>query len=222
LALENARAHERLEAQATTNELTGLPNRRAFDQLLARRPGRFHFCILAIDLDGLKQVNDTFGHTAGDNMLVHVSGVLAATLRHGDMFARIGGDEFVGLLFNANENEGAEAARRMLAALAATQFGGSPAGVSIGIASGGPEDQGQVTYAAADAAMYRAKRNGGSRYVVASLVDGPRPRATSYPRLTTSPRPPPRPQPSRNCQALSRKCPKPPSRSPASLPKHDC
>jgi GGDEF domain-containing protein len=123
-----------LEAQATTDALTGLPNRRAFDQLLARRPGRLPFCILAIDLDDLKQVNDTLGHTAGDNMLVHVSRVLAAEL-------------------------------------AATPFGGSPAGVSIGIASGGPEDKGQFTHAAADAAMYRAKRNGGSRSVVASQVD---------------------------------------------------
>ncbi len=66
LALQNARAHERLEAQATTDELTGLANRRAFDDLLARRPGRLPFCILAIDLDGLKRVNDTFGHAAGD------------------------------------------------------------------------------------------------------------------------------------------------------------
>jgi diguanylate cyclase (GGDEF)-like protein len=171
LALENARAHERLEAQATTDELTGLPNRRAFDQLLVRRPGRLPFCILAIDLDGLKHVNDTLGHGAGDNMLVHVSGILSATLRHGDMFARIGGDEFAGLLFNASEGDGAEAAGRMLSALAASPLRGSPAGVSIGIASGGPDDKGQGTYAAADAAMYRAKRSGGSRYVVASEVD---------------------------------------------------
>jgi diguanylate cyclase (GGDEF)-like protein len=173
LALENARAHELLEAQATTDELTGLPNRRAFDQLLARRPGRLPFCILAIDLDGLKHVNDTLGHTAGDEMLVHVSGILAATFRQGDMFARIGGDEFIGLLFDATESDGAEVANRMLAALAAAPSGASPsgvnpAGVSIGIASGGPEDKGQITYAAADAAMYRAKRTGGGRYVVAS------------------------------------------------------
>ena len=170
LALENARSRELLEEQATTDDLTGLPNRRAFDQLITRRPGRLEYCVLAVDLDGLKQVNDTLGHAVGDEMLVHVSRVLASTFRTGDMFARIGGDEFAGLLFNANENDGRDVAMRMLAALDAASSGDASPGVSIGIASGGPESDGQMIYAAADAAMYRAKRSGGGRFVVASRL----------------------------------------------------
>jgi diguanylate cyclase (GGDEF)-like protein len=171
LALGNALVHERLEAQATTDDLTGLPNRRAFDKLVAQRPGRFQFCVLALDLDGLKQINDTHGHGVGDELLRHVSRVLSATMRHGDMFARLGGDEFAGLLFNANEEDGAEAAARMLAALETAPFRGQSFGVSIGIASGGPDSGGPAVCAAADVAMYRAKRSGGRCYVTAESGD---------------------------------------------------
>ena len=175
LALENARSRELLEEQATTDELTGLPNRRAFDHLIADRPGRLEYCVLAVDLDGLKQVNDSMGHAMGDEMLIHVSRALASTFRKGDMFARIGGDEFGGLLFNADENDGRDVAMRMLAALDAASSSGASSGVSIGIASGGPESDGAFVSAAADAAMYQAKRSGGNRFVVASrLLDDDR------------------------------------------------
>jgi diguanylate cyclase (GGDEF)-like protein len=171
LALGNARNHELLAAQATTDELTGLANRRAFDQRVANRPGRLRFCVLALDLDGLKKVNDTEGHAVGDELLVHFSGVMSATLRSGDVFARLGGDEFAGLLFDADASDGAQAATRMLAALAAAPFRGEALGVSIGIASGGPESSGAAVSAAADAAMYRAKRSGGRRYILATGVE---------------------------------------------------
>jgi diguanylate cyclase (GGDEF)-like protein len=171
LALGNARNHELLAAQATTDELTGLANRRAFDQQLANRPGRLRFCVLALDLDGLKKVNDTEGHAVGDELLVHFSQVISATLRSGDTFARVGGDEFAGLLFDADAADGTRAATRMLGALAAAPFRGEALGVSIGIASGGPESSGAAVSAAADAAMYRAKRSGGRRYILAAGVE---------------------------------------------------
>jgi diguanylate cyclase (GGDEF)-like protein len=171
LALGNARNHELLAAQATTDELTGLPNRRAFDQRVANRPGRLRFCVLALDLDGLKKVNDAEGHTVGDQLLVHFSRLMSATLRSGDTFARLGGDEFAGLLFDADAADGTQAATRMLAALAAAPFRGEALGVSIGIASGGPESSGAAVFAAADAAMYRAKRGGGRRYILATGVE---------------------------------------------------
>jgi diguanylate cyclase (GGDEF)-like protein len=171
LALGNARNHELLAAQATTDELTGLANRRAFDQQLANRPGRLRFCVLALDLDGLKKINDAEGHAVGDELLVHFSRVMSATLRSGDTFARLGGDEFAGLLFDADASDGTQAATRMLAALAAAPFRGEALGVSIGIASGGPESSGAAVSAAADAAMYRAKRGGGRRYVLAAGVE---------------------------------------------------
>jgi diguanylate cyclase (GGDEF)-like protein len=175
LALGNARTHERLAAQATTDELTGLANRRVFDQQVANRPGRLPFCVLALDLDGLKKVNDTHGHAAGDELLVHFSRVISSTLRHGDVFARLGGDEFAGILFNANADDGAHAAGRMLAALAAAPFRGEALGVSIGVASGRPESNGAAVFASADAAMYRAKRQGGRRYILAAEFEGDAP-----------------------------------------------
>jgi diguanylate cyclase (GGDEF)-like protein len=175
LALGNALTHERLAAQATTDELTGLPNRRAFDERVANRPGRLQFCVLALDLDGLKKVNDSEGHAAGDELLIHFSRVISSTLRHGDMFARLGGDEFAGLLFNADADDGANAAGRMLAALAAAPFRGEALGVSIGVASGRPESIGAAVFASADAAMYRAKRQGGRRYILAAEFEGDAP-----------------------------------------------
>jgi hypothetical protein len=76
LALTNANSHKLLEDLASTDELTGLPNRREFNRITQHRPGRFTFVILAMDLDGLKQVNDTMGHAAGDLLLRHVAAVL--------------------------------------------------------------------------------------------------------------------------------------------------
>jgi diguanylate cyclase (GGDEF)-like protein len=175
LALANARNHELLAEQATTDELTGLANRRALDQQLANRPGRLQFCVLVLDLDGLKKVNDTEGHAVGDQLLIHFSQVISATLRLGDTFARLGGDEFAGLLFNADAADGTRTATRMLDALAATPFRGEALGVSIGVASGGPQTSGAAVFAAADAAMYRAKRGGGRNYVLASDLNGDAP-----------------------------------------------
>ncbi|HEY1825682.1 MAG TPA: GGDEF domain-containing protein [Acidimicrobiales bacterium] len=170
LALGNARSHELLAAQATTDALTGLSNRRAFDQQIVNRPGRLIFCLLVLDLDGLKKVNDTQGHVVGDELLVHFARVLSGTLRAGDVFARLGGDEFAALLFNADVDAGREAALRMLSALDAAPFRGQALGVSIGVASGDPWSSGPGVFAAADAAMYEAKRNGGRQYVLAEQV----------------------------------------------------
>jgi diguanylate cyclase (GGDEF)-like protein len=173
LALRNARTHELLLAQATTDDLTGLPNRRAFDRLVAQRPGRLEFCVLALDLDGLKLINDAQGHSVGDQLLVHFAQVVSQTLRQGDMFARLGGDEFAVLLFNATVTDGTDTAARMLAALDEAPFQGKPLGVSIGVAAGSPDGNGLAVCAMADAAMYRAKRSGGRCCIVAqTLADG--------------------------------------------------
>jgi hypothetical protein len=91
LALENAYVHRALEEQAITDNLTGLPNQRAFGQLITNPPGRMDVAILVIDLDGLKRVNDTLGHRAGDEMLVYAAHAMQSALRHGDVVARTGG-----------------------------------------------------------------------------------------------------------------------------------
>jgi diguanylate cyclase (GGDEF)-like protein len=165
LSLANAKAHRKLGEEATTDPLTGLPNRRGFDTYVGNRPGRRPFVILALDVDGLKLTNDTLGHDAGDALLMRVAETVQRTMRRGDVLARLGGDEFAAYLFDADEADGRRFADRMLAALTSTQ---RPVSVSIGIAAGGPDDDVYGVHAAADAAMYQAKRSGGRRYDVVS------------------------------------------------------
>jgi diguanylate cyclase (GGDEF)-like protein len=167
LALANALAHKVLSEQATTDALTGLLNRRGFESFISERPGRRPFAVLALDVDNLKEVNDAQGHEAGDALLVRVAGAVRGTMRRGDVLARLGGDEFAAFLFEAGEKEGVRAAERMLAALTATAPDVA-AGVSIGIATGDANAEAKGVQSAADAAMYRAKRAGGSGYQLAS------------------------------------------------------
>lgn len=92
--LEGARVTA--EEQAYTDTLTGLQNRRSMDSLLHQlESSRQPFGLMHLDLDHFKQVNDTFGHGAGDQVLKHVAGVLQDETRSGDLVARVGGDEFV-------------------------------------------------------------------------------------------------------------------------------
>jgi diguanylate cyclase (GGDEF)-like protein len=165
LALANARAHELVQLQAMTDELTGLANHRSFEQLLEHRPGRQQFAVLAVDVDGLKLVNDSKGHAAGDELLRAIGQALVGTLRRGDILARVGGDEFAAFCFNADPAAVAEIAVRMFRALASVQVAGGQARISVGAACGGPIADARSVYAQADAAMYEAKRAGGMRLV---------------------------------------------------------
>jgi predicted signal transduction protein with EAL and GGDEF domain len=88
LALSNALSHEEIQELATTDALTGLPNRRGFNQIAENLPGRRPFGILAMDVDGLKQMNDTRGHAARDALLVQIAGTFRGALRRGDVLAR--------------------------------------------------------------------------------------------------------------------------------------
>jgi diguanylate cyclase (GGDEF)-like protein len=184
LALTNARAHELVQLQAMTDELTGLANHRSFEQLLEHRPGRQPFAVLAVDVDGLKLVNDSKGHAAGDELLQDIGQALAGTLRRGDVLARVGGDEFAAFCFDADQVAVAGIAVRMFRALASVQVAGVPARISVGAACGGSIADARSVYAQADAAMYEAKRAGGMR-----LVSGVDPRvklAAAVEGLTTA------------------------------------
>jgi diguanylate cyclase (GGDEF)-like protein len=169
LALSNATSHQLLEDLASTDELTGLPNRREFNRLTQNRPGRFSYVILAMDLDGLKTVNDTRGHAEGDALLRRVANVLQTSLRAGDVVARLGGDEFAAILFQADESDGRIVCERILAALAESPSDARPS-LSIGIATGASQSDVLEVRAAADDAMYRAKQRGGGCY---ELAPGP-------------------------------------------------
>ncbi len=165
LALRNALTHQKLRAQATTDLLTGLPNRRGFRQIIATGPRGGLNAVMVFDVDGLKRVNDTRGHEAGDAILVAVAEECRRVMRHGDVLARLGGDEFGAVLYGATEQEAIDIAERMLRALTQLEVEGCAPSVSIGIAASTAEVGDAMV--AADAAMYEAKQGGGLRWTTA-------------------------------------------------------
>lgn len=161
-------AEQQLRRLATTDELTGLGNRRHFVDrareavAVARRYGQW--CTLAvIDVDLFKRVNDRLGHQAGDQALIGLAAVLKASLRATDLAARFGGDEFVVLLPLTDPEAGKAAAERIQQAV--RSGGGWPdLTVSIGLAS--VRDEGaslEELLARADQALYDAKGSGRNR-----------------------------------------------------------
>jgi diguanylate cyclase (GGDEF)-like protein len=169
-------AQGRLRHQALHDALTGLPNRvlmldRA-EQLLARaRRDRKAVAMLFIDIDRFKQVNDTFGHAAGDKLLCAVAARLSGVVREADTLGRLGGDEFVVLLDPASLNVAPElVAERALDVLRLPiELNGSDQRslsitASVGIAAG-PRDTAEELMHDADIALYRAKEAGRDGYV---------------------------------------------------------
>ncbi len=170
------------EEEALTDPLTGLRNRRACDSLLARlcREGK-PFALLHIDLDHFKQVNDTFGHAAGDRVLARVAGMLRAILAEGDFIARVGGDEFVAILPGRAGPARIEALGAEIIAAAARPVihEGHPVTITVSVgaasvAEGACADPAQVL-ARADAALYAAKEAGRGRTVLAGAPSADRP-----------------------------------------------
>ena len=168
---ESVRAQQRMEQLANYDSLTGLPNRRLFGDRLrqaiahAVRHGG-GFCLLFVDLDHFKAVNDREGHARGDVLLTAAAGRLRAAVREEDTVARLGGDEFVLILAGVCQRDDADAILEKLCLLlrrAQGPFGPTPA--SLGAAffphNGGNEEE---LMASADAAMYCAKAAGGDRW----------------------------------------------------------
>jgi len=156
---------------ASHDTLTDLPNRRLFTKLLpreierSRRAGQ-RLMLLYMDLDGFKQVNDRFGHPAGDEVLREVARRLCGVMRGSDLVARLGGDEFTALIQAHHLEDGATLSRRLIDAMAQPfRFDGGEAaiGLSIGIASvsGTEAVDAQSLLAQADQALYAAKRRQG-------------------------------------------------------------
>jgi diguanylate cyclase (GGDEF)-like protein/PAS domain S-box-containing protein len=174
LALVRTAEHQRLLHLAGHDSLTGVANRAAFHErlahvLAARLPDvAVGFC----DLDGFKAVNDEHGHHAGDEVLVQVAQRLGATLRAGDALARMGGDEFTVLWRDVPDRAAAEqAADRLLAAVEepfVVSTGEVRVGISVGIALAQRGETADSLLSAADAALYDAKKRGGSRRTVRS------------------------------------------------------
>ncbi len=180
------RAMGRATYLATHDQLTNLPNRRLFHDRLAQtglRTSRYGggFAVLALDLDRFKDVNDTLGHAAGDELLRQVARALAGTLRDSDTLARLGGDEFAIIQVDAQQPRSAEALAARLVERLSLPFdlNGNQAliGTSIGIALSGTAEPGAREIDAAqilqdaDTALYRAKAEGrnGFRFFSAEM-----------------------------------------------------
>ncbi|MEO8279491.1 MAG: sensor domain-containing diguanylate cyclase [Ideonella sp.] len=173
---ERKHAEEAAQELAATDHLTGLGNRLAFDRKFERMidecnrdPGR-SFAMLLLDLDWFKQVNDTYGHAAGDEVLIRVARTLEEMVRKTDFVARIGGDEFVVLLSSVARRELIENLLRKIIDginLPIPVGGGNSAkiGISIGAAVFvGPSVTKDELFRRADDAMYRAKEAGRNTY----------------------------------------------------------
>ena len=157
---------EQLDALAHQDSLCDLPNRRGFMRVLERiidRVKRYEeqAAILFVDLDGLKMINDSSGHGAGDEALIEVSRMLVGGVRKSDLVARIGGDEFAILLIHSDEESAVETASRLVDMIADCDFRHDgellPLSVAIGVGMIHPEDTPEQAIARADAEMYRRK-----------------------------------------------------------------
>lgn len=171
---------EELGHMALHDGLTGLPNRKLLadrmQQALARaKRHASQVAVLYMDLDGFKPINDTFGHDAGDDVLVEIARRLSALIRETDTLARVGGDEFVLLMVDlgtATEKPAQMLAEKCIAAVAqAVSVAGTDQrlGVSIGIAIANTESTPNTLLLAADKAMYDAKHQGRGRYVISRV-----------------------------------------------------
>lgn len=157
---------EQLDQLAHQDTLVNLPNRRGFMRALERfidRARRYEepSALLFVDLDGLKMINDSFGHLAGDQALIQVAGLLVGGVRRSDVVARIGGDEFAILLAHSDEENAHEAASRLIDVIADCDFTHDgealPLSVAIGVAMITGEDTPEEIIARADEEMYRRK-----------------------------------------------------------------
>jgi diguanylate cyclase (GGDEF)-like protein len=179
---ELADLSDRLQALSVTDALTDIANRRAFDERLdveVERARRYHtaLTLVMLDLDHFKDLNDRFGHLAGDEVLKEVAAVLEREKRAGDLVARYGGEEFAAILPHTDGRASvawAERVRRRLAALRVPGPDGTTLGItaSFGVAEATDEQGGHRLLDDADRALYRAKRRGRNRVVASGLVPG--------------------------------------------------
>lgn len=172
--IEGARSAERARLLALTDPLTGLRNRRAFEESLkVAYENKDRFSVVFVDLDGFKGVNDRLGHEAGDNALQHAAGALLRAVRSADTAARLGGDEFGLLLASADPASAEHIANRALAEIrAVTQEHPewAPLSASFGIATRSDAASVAALMDRADKAMYAAKRAGGDRIALAEAA----------------------------------------------------
>jgi diguanylate cyclase (GGDEF)-like protein len=173
LAARNERLVGRLEDEARVDPLTGLLNRRGLEERMEAEIARAMrestpLGAVVLDLDHFKRVNDEHGHELGDRMLVWLGALLKVQARGVDVTARIGGEEFVVLLPRADQEAARAFAERVRLAVAESDRGLT---ISAGVASAVAPLDGQLLLAAADQALYVAKRSGRNRTVTSPRAD---------------------------------------------------
>ena len=168
---EMQQANEQLRRLSVTDELTGLRNRRAFEERLVlefsmSRRRRRELAVLLLDVDNFKKINDRWGHAAGDIVLRRLSAILRTTVRLPDLVARYGGEEFVVLLPESSIEAGQGFARRLLERIRIEPWEQGPVTISIGLAALNDSLlNGFQLVSMADEALYAAKRAGKDRVV---------------------------------------------------------
>ncbi|NWG06533.1 MAG: GGDEF domain-containing protein [Chloroflexi bacterium] len=184
VAISNASLHQMISRQAYSDTLTGLPNRRALDERLeeevqAARRNNYSFAVIMMDLDGFKDVNDTYGHATGDDVLRMVFSQMARGVRNTDFLARYGGDELTLILSQSDMSSAQIVAEKIIEGMKNLKYK-FPDGkrLKLGISGGiaiypvnarnGPD-----LLRAADAALYRAKRYNRGTFQIARGITGP-------------------------------------------------
>jgi len=170
------RAHMEAEkARATTDALTGLPNRAAYDERINEEVERWrryntHFSVAVGDLDFFKRINDNYGHLAGDKVLRLIAKVIRLKLRGADFIARYGGEEFVIIMPSTSAVEAHKAIDKIRHAVSKSPFNfhGKPVGVtmSFGVTEALEGDNGESIFSRADELLYKAKANGRDQVVI--------------------------------------------------------
>ena len=167
----------RLRAEADRDYLTGLMNRRRFRTALGQEVERWRrynipCALLLVDIDHLKRVNDTHGHSAGDRVIRHTANALVELSRDNDTSARLGGEEFALLLAGTDDAKAYAAAERLRHVVSATAVEGvGTITISLGVAACPAHATNErALYAATDAALYRAKEEGRDRTSIAPLI----------------------------------------------------
>jgi diguanylate cyclase (GGDEF)-like protein len=184
VAISNASLHQMISRQAYSDTLTGLPNRRALDErleeeVLSARKNNYSFAVIMMDLDGFKAVNDTYGHSVGDDVLRLVFGQMARGVRTTDFLARYGGDELTLILSQTELMSAQIVTEKIIEGMKKLRYR-LPDGrrLKLGISGGialypvharsGPD-----LLRAADAALYHAKRYQRGTFEIAHGVTGP-------------------------------------------------
>ena len=171
-------ALQRIERMASTDELTGVHNRRSLIDFLDRQKSRADrfgsaFAVLMVDIDHFKRINDALGHHGGDVVLSAFARAAAGHLRQTDVFGRYGGEEFLALLEQTPVQSVVVVAERLCALARELNFDELASGLRITVSIGGTDyrkpESWQTTVERADQAMYRAKEGGRDRFVQAPV-----------------------------------------------------